>query len=192
MPWLRRDAHRVAAAASSPRFGTPQGLRANQTEAVTGLRAARSFSLENSYAAREGVELRDPYRDLRLVEFMLRLPAHQLYRHGRYKHIARRALAGRLPDSILQRTEPTLLTPLFDAGLRRRNRQVVEALLGSKEAVWRQYVEPRWVDDALNGSISPALDVVLWQCLSSELWCRHWRWGSLRQPAVCRTLETLR
>ena len=179
MPWLRPESQQIVKEASSPRFGRLDGLRTNQLEAVTGLRVARGFSLENAYAAREGVELRDPYRDLRLVEFMLRLPAHQLYRRGRYKHVAREALSGWLPESILQRTEPTLLTPLAEAGLRQKNRRVVEELLGSSDAIWRSYIEPRWVEDGLRASISPAFDVVLWQCLSFELWRRRWGWSSI-------------
>ena len=178
IPWLKSNAYRLVTAATSPRFGALQGLRANQLEATAGLRAARGFSLENAYAAREGIELRDPYRDLRLVEFMLRLPAFELYRHGRYKHIARQALTGWLPDSILQRTEPTLLTPLFDEGLRRKNRHIVEDLLGSEDAIWHRYVERRWILDAVNESLSPAVDVVLWHCLSFELWRRRWGWSS--------------
>lgn len=153
-------------------------MRSNQLEAVAGARAARSFSLENAYANREGVELRDPYRDLRLVEFMLRLPAHQLYRRGRYKHVARQALTSWLPTSILERTEPTLLTPLFDEGLRRENRAAVQELLGAQHAAWPQYVERRWVDDSLRASISPAVDVVLWHCVSFELWRRRRGLGS--------------
>jgi len=74
----------------------------------------------------------------------------------------------------VQRTEPTLLTPLFDAGLRKRNRRVVEDLLGSKDAVWPRYVERSWILESLNESISPALDVVLWHCVIFELWRRRW------------------
>lgn len=177
LPWLTPDARRRVIAVSAPRFEMPRGMRSNQLEAVAGVRAARGFSLGNAYASREGVELRDPYRDLRLVEFMLRLPAHQLYRHGRYKHVARRALSGWLTDSILQRTEPTLLTPLFEEGLRGENRQVAEEFLGRHDALWPCYAEPCWVNRSLRESISPALDVVLWRCVSFELWrCRQgWR-----------------
>jgi asparagine synthase (glutamine-hydrolysing) len=172
-PWLTPVARRGVTQVTAPRFETPRGLRANQLEAVAGLRMARSYSLENAYAGRLGIELRDPYRDLRLVEFMLRLPAHLLYRHGRYKHVARQALIGWLPDSILRRTDPTLLTPLFEEGLRRENRQVVEELLGSRDALWPRYVERRWAEGSLRESISPALDVVLWRCVSFELWRQH-------------------
>jgi len=173
LPWLTPEARRRVREVSEPRFETPRGLRSNQLEAAAGVRAARSFSLENAYACREGVELRDPYRDLRLVEFMLRLPAHHLYRHGRYKHVARQALTGWLTDPILQRTEPTLLTPLFEEGLRGRNRQIVEELLRSEEALWSCYVDRSWVNRSLREAISPALDVVLWHCVSFELWRRR-------------------
>ena len=173
LPWLTPEARRRVTEVSEPRFQTPRGLRPNQLEAVAGVRAARSFSLENSYACREGVELRDPYRDLRLVEFMLQVPAHHLYRHGRYKPIARQALTGLLTDSILQRTEPTVLTPLFEAGLRGKDRHIVEELLGSHNAIWPRYVDPSWVYRSLGGAISPALDVVLWHCVSFELWRRR-------------------
>lgn len=179
LPWLTPAARRRVSDVSRPRFEESGRLRSHQLEAVAGLRAARGVSLENAYAGREGIEIRDPFRDLRLVEFMLRLPAHQLYRRGRYKHVARQALEGWLPDSILERTEPTLLNPLFDAGLRRRNRKAVEELLGSKEALWPRYVEKRWLEDSLRGSISPALDVVLWNCVSLELWLRRHGWGSI-------------
>lgn len=173
LPWLTPEARRRVSEISAPPAGIRRGLRSHQLEAVAGVRAARSFSLENAYACREGVELRDPYRDLRLVEFMLRLPAHNLYRHGRHKPIARQALKGWLTDSILQRTEPTLLTPLFEAGLRGQNRQIVEELLGSHDAVWPRYVDPSWVNRSLREAISPALDVVLWHCVSFEIWRRR-------------------
>lgn len=176
--WLRPEVRRQVAEAWAPRFETPRTLRPQQLEAVAGMRAARGISLENAFAAREGVEVRDPYRDLRVVEFMLQLPAHFLYRRGRYKPIARRAMQDRLPESILGRTEPTLLTPLFDQGLRREHLGAVKDLLGSEDAVWPQFVERRWVEDSLRGSISPALDVVLWHCVSFQLWLRRRREGS--------------
>lgn len=168
------EARCQALEASAFRFEAPRGVRPHQLEAVAGLRVARSCSLENAYASRHGLELRDPYRDLHLVEFMLQLPAHQLYRHGRHKHVARQALLGWLPDSILNRTEPTLLTPLFERGLRQENRGLVEGLLESEDAIWPHYVERRWIEDSLRESISPALDVVLWHCVSFELWRQRW------------------
>lgn len=182
LSWLTPEAADLVAAVTSPRFAALEGLRRGQLEAVAGWRAARSYSLENRYGARQGIELRDPYRDLRLVEFMLRLPAHQLYRHGRHKHIARQAMTGWVPEPILARTGSTLLTPLFARGLRSENRALAVDLLRSPRALWRPHLRPGWLESALQESLGPAADVVLWSCLSLELWRR--RWGSTASPGV--------
>jgi asparagine synthase (glutamine-hydrolysing) len=47
-----------------------------------------------------GIEPRDPYLDVRLLEFCLTLPAEQLQGEGWPKLIQRRAMAGLLPDSV--------------------------------------------------------------------------------------------
>ncbi len=47
------------------------------------------------------VELRDPTADRRLIEFCLSLPMEQLIRDGVYRPLARRALADRVPEPIL-------------------------------------------------------------------------------------------
>jgi asparagine synthase (glutamine-hydrolysing) len=47
-----------------------------------------------------GIEPRDPYLDIRLLEFCLSLPLSQLHADGWPKMIQRRAMAGMLPDSV--------------------------------------------------------------------------------------------
>jgi asparagine synthase (glutamine-hydrolysing) len=47
-----------------------------------------------------GIEPRDPYCDVRLMEFCLSLPIDQLHADGWPKMIQRRAMAGMLPDSV--------------------------------------------------------------------------------------------
>lgn len=47
-----------------------------------------------------GIEPRDPYLDIRLLEFCLALPIDQLHADGWPKMIQRRAMAGLLPDSV--------------------------------------------------------------------------------------------
>lgn len=160
-PWARDRLARQAPPAS---HGTAR-LRA-----AAGPRAARGISAEVPYAARCGVDLRHPYRDLRLVEFMLSLPAYELYRHGRLKEIARRALAGLLPEAVLTRSTPTLLTPLFDQALRGANRDGWVRLLHRDGAAWPRFVRPDWIEAALARSTGPAGDAALWNCLSFELW----------------------
>ncbi len=141
--------------------------------AAAGPRPARGISLEIFYAGRCGVDLRHPYRDLRLVEFMLSLPAWELYRNGRFKEIARRALVGLLPEAVRTRTRRTSLTPLFDRALRGPNRAAWEGLLRSSGALWPRFVSSAWVEAALNRSAGSAGDVALWNCMSFELWRRR-------------------
>ena len=51
-------------------------------------------------AAEAGIEPRDPYMDVRVIEFCLGLPVEQLQDDGWPKMIQRRAMAGLLPDSV--------------------------------------------------------------------------------------------
>ena len=50
----------------------------------------------------EGVELRDPTSDLRLLEFCLAVPDHQYLREGQKSWLLRRLMADILPPEILQ------------------------------------------------------------------------------------------
>ncbi|HQX24914.1 MAG TPA: asparagine synthase (glutamine-hydrolyzing) [Pseudomonadota bacterium] len=57
------------------------------------------------------IEGRFPYLDHRLIEFANRLPEHYKIRGLREKHVLRRALAGLLPEDILQRTKQPYRAP---------------------------------------------------------------------------------
>ncbi len=54
-------------------------------------------------ASQYAIEPRDPFMDVRLVEFCLSLPAQQLQRDGWPKFILRRAMQQRVPASIVDR-----------------------------------------------------------------------------------------
>jgi hypothetical protein len=131
-----------------------------------------------------GIDLRHPYRDRRLTEFMLSVPAHQLYRHGRFKHLARAAAADLLPPEIPAREEPTLLTSLFRRGVFERQRADVHRLLVSNGSVWKQFVDTRIIEETLLcGPRRPHDEAVLWQCVAFESWLQRHRWHSkARQP----------
>ncbi len=167
--WLTDEA---AAAWRDP--STDSGFLADpRVSAVAGTRPARSLSLETFHAASAGVDLRHPYRDRRLIEFMLSLPAYELYRHSRFKEIARRAMAGRLPEEVLARTDPTRLTPIFEDSMRGAVREGWRRLLHADDAVWPRFVRRDWVEAALERPAGPAGDVTLWNCVAFELWRRR-------------------
>ncbi len=165
-PWLTPWARRLLEPESAP-SAAPALARAR---AVAGSRQARGVSLEIPHACRHGVDLRHPYRDRRLVEFVLSLPAYELYRGGRLKDVARRAMVGRLPESVRNRTGPTRLTPLFERALRGPAGDRWARWLRRPAALWPRYVRSEWVDAALSRSPGPTGDVVLWNCLALEVW----------------------
>ncbi len=136
---------------------------------------SRGLAIENLYAAQQGVRVASPYWTREWIEFMLSLPAHQVYRPGTSKFIVREAMRGIIPEAIRVRQQPTLLDPLFDRGVFERETQIVDDLLYGKGSIWNQFVDPGFVADL--GPDSPsAHKVVLWNCLSFELWRRKHGW----------------
>jgi asparagine synthase (glutamine-hydrolysing) len=150
----------------------PSTLRPEQVASLVASLSARTVAVESFHAARAGLDLRHPFRDLRLVRFFLSLPADQLLRHGRWKQIARVAGRGRLPVSVLARDEPTSLLPFFRRGLA-RERARVDRLLERPDALWRRYVTAdglaRGFEFLAEGTDGPHT-VLPWQCSSLELW----------------------
>jgi asparagine synthase (glutamine-hydrolysing) len=169
--WLTETSRRLLAENGKEGGDADRALRWYRQHAV---RQARGLTVEIFHASREGVELRHPYRDRRLVEFMLGIPAHQLYLGGRHKPIARRAMQKLLPKEILERRSPTLLSSFLQTALRRSAAATVDRILFADGASWQEYVRPEFIRGLLESTEwRPTDDVVLWNCLSYELW-RRW------------------
>lgn len=91
----------------------PRSQREEHWRSLT--RGLISFTLEVSdrAAAAFGVEPRNPFYDIRLVEYCLALPAGQKLRHGWTRMILRRAMAGVLPEAVQWRRDKSNLGPNF-------------------------------------------------------------------------------
>lgn len=169
-----------------PDWATPQTLDAlqgatnqeftpgfSEYDGFIGLYAAAGVSRDTCIASRYHLDIRRPFRDLRLVDFILRIPAYQLYRAGVKKHILRLAMQGLLPDNILQRTQKTLYGPLYFSGVRRK-KKFLQTTLNNPNAPWRQYVNADWVMRHWDQEIKPGQDgpgaVIPWLCLSFDQW----------------------
>jgi asparagine synthase (glutamine-hydrolysing) len=140
---------------------------------LLGALTADGIVSEIHQASRFGLELRYPYRDRRLVEYVLALPAHQLYFHGQYKYILRTAMQGALPEVIRTRRIPTTLLSLFSRGLE-RDKITLTSHINNFEEAWRKYVRADWLKDHWNIPVTPESDgahaVVPWLCVSFSLW----------------------
>jgi asparagine synthetase B (glutamine-hydrolysing) len=140
---------------------------------LLGVGASQDAAFENFNASRHAVELRHPYRDRRLVEFVLTLPAYHLYNRGFYKYILRVAMKDILPHQILTRIQSTPLLPLFSRGMEREE-DLLQAYFQDPSAIWRKYVRPEWLLERLKVKLTPETDgpeaVVPWLCVSYSSW----------------------
>jgi asparagine synthase (glutamine-hydrolysing) len=137
------------------------------------------------WAARYGLELRAPFRDRRLIELALGLPAELLYLPGRGKWALRETMSGRLPEATRRRRWTSSQMPLIQRGLAEREVATARKLLAPADALWRPYVSEDWLSSNFPQLFQrgeqgrPA--VAIWNCLAAELW----RKARLRSPKSC-------
>jgi asparagine synthase (glutamine-hydrolysing) len=96
------------------------------------------------------IEPRDPFMDLRLVNFCLSLPASQLQSDGWPKMILRRAMAGLLPDSVRWRTGKEHLGWAFTVALLQARPASFRSLAQSP-ALLRPLVSPKGLEELASG-----------------------------------------
>ncbi|MBN1304052.1 MAG: hypothetical protein JXA13_06420 [Anaerolineales bacterium] len=142
---------------------------------LLGLWPAFGSSREAFYAGRYGLELRHPYRDRRLVEFVLSLPAYQLYYGGYYKQILRTSMRGLLPEVIRNRPRPTYLNSLYGRGLERESK-FLHTALQNPNAGWRKFIKNKWISKNRDAFIPNARNknntevLIPWLCISYDAW----------------------
>jgi hypothetical protein len=126
---------------------------------------------------RHGLEHCEPFRDRRLVEFAMAIPADQLDRPSpwRTKWLLRQALADRWPEAIARRQGKTSFTDLFLHALV-AERATVQALLADPQIVQRGFIEAKRLRELLAVPLVPSRSLqLLWRCLCLELWlARYW------------------
>jgi asparagine synthase (glutamine-hydrolysing) len=176
LPWLTDYARQQIAKSNEEIPSGSSTRRPDQQRVLLGLRGAFGASGQTSKIAGMGVEVRYPYRDRQLVQFMLAVPGHQLYRCQRYKHILRTGMAKLLPDAILNREGPTSLMPIYRYGLLRRKHLFVQYLLGTPGAAWRRFVRPEWLESMVWKRVESGIDgpevLLPWRSLNLEMWLK--------------------
>ena len=88
------------------------------------------------------LELRVPYLDKDIVEFVERLPANLKVRNGSRKWLHRQVCGAYLPDSILKRPKRGFAVNVVDGWFRdSMNSRMSEALLDTSSRIY-QYLRP--------------------------------------------------
>ena len=137
------------------------------------------------------VELRVPFLDHRLAEFVAAVPSRMKLRHGKTKFLLREAMKPALPASIISRSKmgfPTPLSQMFRADLQSYCRDI----LLSQSACERGYFEPRVVERVLREHAAGEADhaETIWRLLVLEQWHRCVGDTSLA-GSVTRTTSTI-
>jgi asparagine synthase (glutamine-hydrolysing) len=177
-PWLdagfvRRThlSRRVCTVYEPDRFSLPgpTGTRAPLETGAVG----RAVTWRESGAARYGLEVRHPYMDRRVMEYLISLPLRQIYRGGVDRVVVRRAMDGLLPDPVRCRESKSNLGPYLRYSLCDRAAPQVEALLEDPLLARLGYVDAArlrqaWAACRERGSHAPAL----WMTITAEMWLR--------------------
>ena len=140
---------------------------------VYGTSTAQSVWLDHEHAYRHDIYVRHPFRDRRVVEFLMSLPAWVLGNFEIKKGLVRQASKDLLPDSIIRRTKITTLTPLYIKGVLEKEFHRVKTLLTDSNCQWQKYVDQKLIMQLINNPSAIKQDaelMVLWQCISFELW----------------------
>lgn len=129
--------------APSDSAGPRSGRREKDQHRDTIEGAIQPYALEvlSDAGARHGMEMRFPFWDKDLVEFCLGVPAAEKLAGGRSRLIMRRAMADRLPDEVLGRTDKVDFTPAMAAGLVQHHAERIDALLQDAPGSLGDYVD---------------------------------------------------
>jgi asparagine synthase (glutamine-hydrolysing) len=120
------------------------------------------------------VELRVPFLDYRLVEYVATIPSRFKLRFGRTKYILRRATSGIVPKEILRRPKMGFPVPLA-AMFRGELGSYAQSILLDRRAQERNYFEPGLIRRLLNEHMEGRADhhLLLWPLLVLEEWHRQ-------------------
>ncbi len=162
------------------------GTHGDRWARIGGLDNGIAIAQERLFAARHGIELRYPFRDLKLVEFMLGLPLEQYWSAAISRPILRRAFRGLLPDELLDRTDKAdfmaLHRRLFTHG-----GSAVGAILGQQPAVRERLL--RRASDFASPSVSAGEEWIRWRVLALEHWLQHSPHGPRLREGLLKQLS---
>lgn len=126
-------------------------------------------------AASFGVEVRHPFLDRELVEYLLAIPGEQIFRLDGYKSLLRRSMTDIIPDRIRLRPDKTGFVPFLSLMLRERAANEVTELLRSPTSVDLGIFNERALRSAFSEFRfkNAALLRPLWYSVSLEIWLRR-------------------
>lgn len=143
-----------------------------ETLTRTMLPALLRYADRNSMAFSREVRL--PFLDHRLVEFLFAIPADQKIRGRITKVILRNAINGIVPDEIRLRKDKLGFAPPEPLWLRGPLRPWIDEILHSPSFRQRGWLDPQAVDRVWQGFLAgrDAWHSLVWRWVSLEVWAR--------------------
>lgn len=142
----------------------------------------KHINLDNtlSYAASQGVELRHPLHDQRLVRFFMACAGGVLRPGAEKKHLLREAVRGTLPEAVRTRqTKANMSVAILEAVKLRLRQRPLEQLacvrLGWVDAAKLRETHETvgaWVEAGASGT-APGSYTMVWNAISIDLWLEH-------------------
>jgi asparagine synthase (glutamine-hydrolysing) len=151
-----------------------QSFYLSRMKGVMGLLWAQNDAM--SFTSKFNVELRYPYRDRRIIDFVLAIPAYQLYRHGITRLILRNAMRDIFPDILRNRIGKTTLITMLFHGMSDK-REDLQAFFSESDTIWQKYVNQVWLlerwDKIFSSTQDGADKIVPWLCIAFLLWYKQ-------------------
>ena len=192
--WVRPEFARRAGLAGRVRDREPRkifGISARKDIYANLIGVPWYWRLANWYdrsAAAFGIEVRHPFLDRRLFEYVLAIPPEQLFRLDSSKNLLRRSMVGILPERIRARAQKTGFQGFLDLALKTKSAGEIGEILTSLRCTDAGVVDRKklrlaflkYLDGKQDGSRG-----ALWQTISLEVWlrrCEAHRAGGMARP----------
>jgi asparagine synthase (glutamine-hydrolysing) len=122
-----------------------------------------------------GLEIRCPFTDHKLIEFLARVPWQYKLKGNQSKFLLRQAARGWLPKSILQRGK-LVLNPPMGVWLRRKLQPMLQEYLAPEQVRCRGYFRPECIQELIRDHLIGHRDnsLHLWALISFEEWHRQY------------------
>ncbi len=123
-----------------------------------------------------GFEVRHPFLDRRLFEYVLAVPGKQLFRLGGSKSLLRRSMQDILPERIRLREGKTGFGSFLDFAMKERAAGEIQELLRAPRAAELEIVDAKSLRSAYFAFAHGKTDEsrrALWYAISLEIWLRR-------------------
>ncbi len=124
------------------------------------------------FYARFGLELRCPFLDRRIVEFVFAIPEEQRWRRGQSKFVLREAMKNILPEEIRTRPGKADISGPIDVVLRGGRQAEIDRLFANSVLVSLGLLDGEWLEQRLKLGRGERYPYGVQDLLALELWCR--------------------